>query len=169
MVKNPRAGARDLGSIPGSGRSPGGGSGNPLQCSCLENSHGQRSLVDYSPWDHNESGMTEGLSTPMNLESTESFCSTRLRMRNYRQDSCCCGTQVLVRDRAWGSIKQGHFRIQRCHRARWYSLCTNSSNTLTEGCPPSCALTVYGTGWGSPTQFRQFKIVSEKNKKNKIK
>ena len=28
---------RDVGSIPGSGRSPGGGHGNPLQCSCLEN------------------------------------------------------------------------------------------------------------------------------------
>ena len=28
---------RDMGSIPGSGRSPGGGHGNPLQCSCLEN------------------------------------------------------------------------------------------------------------------------------------
>ena len=27
----------DAGSIPGSGRSPGGGHGNPLQCSCLEN------------------------------------------------------------------------------------------------------------------------------------
>ena len=28
---------RDMGSIPGSGRSPGGGNGNPLQYSCLEN------------------------------------------------------------------------------------------------------------------------------------
>ena len=28
---------RDSGSIPGLGRSPGGGNGNPLQCSCLEN------------------------------------------------------------------------------------------------------------------------------------
>jgi len=31
-------------SIPGSGRSPGGGNGKPLQYSCLEKSHGQRSL-----------------------------------------------------------------------------------------------------------------------------
>ena len=37
MVKNPPANAGDSGSIPGSGRSPGGGHGNPLQCSCLEN------------------------------------------------------------------------------------------------------------------------------------
>ena len=35
----------DLVSIPGLGRSPGGGHGNPLQYSCLENPHGQRSLV----------------------------------------------------------------------------------------------------------------------------
>ena len=36
---------RDLGSIPGSGRSPGGGQSNPLQYSCLENPPGQRTLV----------------------------------------------------------------------------------------------------------------------------
>ena len=37
MVKHPLAKAGDAGLIPGSGRSPGGGNGNPLQCSCLEN------------------------------------------------------------------------------------------------------------------------------------
>ena len=42
--------AWDLGSIPGLGRSPGGGHGNPLQYACLEHSHGQRSLVGYSAW-----------------------------------------------------------------------------------------------------------------------
>ena len=36
VVKNPPANG-DLGSIPGSGRSPGEGNGNPLQYSCLEN------------------------------------------------------------------------------------------------------------------------------------
>ena len=49
----------DLGSIPGLGRSPGEGHGNPLQDSCLENPHGQRSLASYSPWDRKESDMTE--------------------------------------------------------------------------------------------------------------
>ena len=52
MVKNPPANAgdiRDVGSIPGLGRSHGGGHGNPLQYSCLENPHGERSLADYSP------------------------------------------------------------------------------------------------------------------------
>ena len=37
MVKNPHANARDVGFIPGSGRSSGVGNGNPLQYSCLEN------------------------------------------------------------------------------------------------------------------------------------
>ena len=48
MVKNLPATAgevRDAGSIPGSGRSPGGGHGNSLHCSCLENLHGQMTLV----------------------------------------------------------------------------------------------------------------------------
>ena len=52
----------DLGLIPGWGRSPGGGHGNPLQYSCLENPHGQRSLVGYSSWVHKESDTTEQLS-----------------------------------------------------------------------------------------------------------
>ena len=49
----------DLGSILGLGRSPGGGHGNPLQYSCLENPPKQRSLVGYSPWGCKESDMTE--------------------------------------------------------------------------------------------------------------
>ena len=38
VVQNPPANAGDVGLIPGSGRSPGEGNGNPLQCSSLENS-----------------------------------------------------------------------------------------------------------------------------------
>ena len=45
----------DPGSIPGLGRSPGGGQGNLLQYSCLENPHGQRSLVGIKVW-HTEWG-----------------------------------------------------------------------------------------------------------------
>ena len=47
MLKNPPANAgdvRDAGSIPGSGRSPGEGNGNPVQYSCLEN------LLDRETW-----------------------------------------------------------------------------------------------------------------------
>ena len=53
----------DQGSIPGLGRSSGEGNGNPLQYFCLENPHGQRSLVGYSPSGLKESDMTEQLST----------------------------------------------------------------------------------------------------------
>ena len=50
LGKESACNAGDLGLIPGSGRSPGGGHGNLLQCSCLENPHGQRSLAGCSPW-----------------------------------------------------------------------------------------------------------------------
>ena len=43
-VKNPPVNAGDLGSIPGPGRSPGEGTGNPLQYPCLEN------LMDRGAW-----------------------------------------------------------------------------------------------------------------------
>ena len=49
----------NLGMIPGLGRSPGGGHGNLIQYSCLENPYRQRSLAGYSPWCHKE---LEGLS-----------------------------------------------------------------------------------------------------------
>ena len=47
--------------IPGSERPPGEGNGNLLQYSCLENPHGQGSLVGYSPWGRKESDTTERL------------------------------------------------------------------------------------------------------------
>ena len=62
VVKTLRANAgdiRDAGSIPGSRRSPEGGHGDPLQYSCLENPHGQRSLVGYGPKGCKELNMTE--------------------------------------------------------------------------------------------------------------
>ena len=51
-------GGLNLGSVPRLGRSPGGGHGNPFYYSCLENPHGQRSLVGCRELD-----MTERLST----------------------------------------------------------------------------------------------------------
>jgi len=53
--------AGGLGSIPVLGRSPGGGHGNPLQYPCLENPHGQRSLVG------KESNTTKQLSAAHSL------------------------------------------------------------------------------------------------------
>ena len=62
VAKNPHAkagDARDIGSIPELGRSSGVGNGHPLQYSCLENPHGQRSLVGYSPRGCKESDTAE--------------------------------------------------------------------------------------------------------------
>ena len=59
-VKNSPA-IRAIGLIPGLGRSPREGNGNLLWYACLENPHGQRSLVDYSPWGHTELDRTERL------------------------------------------------------------------------------------------------------------
>ena len=61
--------AGDLGWIPGLGRFPGGGHGNPLQYSCLENPHGHGSLAGYRPWDHKESDITEHLSTDLDIRT----------------------------------------------------------------------------------------------------
>ena len=64
VVKNLSAIAgdvRDVGSIPESGRSHGGGHGNPFQYSCLEKFHGQEILAGCSPWGCKESDMTESL------------------------------------------------------------------------------------------------------------
>ena len=64
VVKNLPANAgdiRDPDTIPGSGRSPGGGHGNPLKYSCLENPHEQRSLAVCSPWAHIETDTSEAV------------------------------------------------------------------------------------------------------------
>ena len=58
-LKNPSTDTGDTGSIPGSGRTPGRGNGNPLQHSWLKNPMDQRNLVGYSPWGCKESNMTE--------------------------------------------------------------------------------------------------------------
>ena len=84
MVKNLPANGGDTGNaglIPGSSKSSGGRNDNPLQYSCLEKSHGQRSLEGYSLWGHKESDTTELVSThaektedAIRLFKTSQFC-----------------------------------------------------------------------------------------------
>ena len=57
MVKNLPAMQEGLGSISGSGRSPGEGNGNPLQCSCLKNSMD----MDKGAWQATVHGVTQSL------------------------------------------------------------------------------------------------------------
>ena len=61
-VRNPHANVgdiRDTGSIPGLGRSPRRGNGNPLQYSCLENPRDGGAWRAHSPWSQKESNMTD--------------------------------------------------------------------------------------------------------------
>ena len=91
MVKNPPANTgdrRDARLIPGSGRSPGGGHGNPLQYSCLENSMDRevwRSIVHRVA----ESDTTEATCTaqhtthtvaPPFLPTTEKLISSNIKV-----------------------------------------------------------------------------------------
>ena len=59
VVKNhlPMQETREMGSVPGSGRSP--GAGHPTPVFLPGESHGQRSLAGYSPWGHTELDTTE--------------------------------------------------------------------------------------------------------------
>ena len=68
MGKNPPANEgdmRDPGSIPGSGRSPGEGHGNPTLVLLPGEFCGQSSLAGYSPWGHKEWDMTEHTHPPL--------------------------------------------------------------------------------------------------------
>ena len=76
VVKNLPANAGDMGLIPGSGRFPGEGNGNPPQYSCLGESHGQRSLAGYSSWgckrvEHNLATKQQHLSSHRWTESKD--------------------------------------------------------------------------------------------------
>ena len=61
MVKNQpsKAGDGEASLICGLGRSPGGGNGNPLKYSCLDDFLKKWNMAGYSPWVHKESEKTE--------------------------------------------------------------------------------------------------------------
>ena len=64
VVKSPPANAGNSGSIPGLGRSPGEGSGNPLQYSCLGNP------MDGGAWQATIHGVTEECWTQLSAQTT---------------------------------------------------------------------------------------------------
>ena len=81
VVKNLPANARDtrdLGSIPGLGRSPGGGNGNPLQYFCLENS------MDRGAWWATVHGITKSWVQLSKAQSVSSFLNLFLISWNGR-------------------------------------------------------------------------------------
>ena len=71
VVQNPPVNTGDSGLIPGSGSFLGEGNGNPLQHSCLENPHGRRSPMGYSPWGRRESDITFQLNNNSDVDTQE--------------------------------------------------------------------------------------------------
>ena len=88
VVKNPAASAgdaRDAGLIPGSGRSPGGGNGNPLQYSRLGNP------VDRGAW----WATVHGVGKSRMLLSTEHTARARVHTHTHTHTHTCAHTQPL--------------------------------------------------------------------------
>ena len=105
VVTNPPASAgdrRDMDSIPGLGRSPGGGRGNPLQCSCLE-----------SPMDREEPGglqsvgsqrvRTEVTWQSRRRQSEAAFCCPWMHLQGdkYQSRSRCKSSELALRSAPW--------------------------------------------------------------------
>ena len=86
----------DLDLIPRLERFSGGGHGNPLQYSCLENPHGQRSLAAYSPWVWKQLDMTERLSTAQHRKKEQ----MKERRSTERKDKC--SSNCWRRKLGWG-------------------------------------------------------------------
>ena len=100
-VKNAPANAgdaRDVASVPGSGRCPGGGHGNPLQYSCLENPMGRGAWRAYGPWGRKESDTTEWRHT---ARSDQGLCIWALHTIKYKDRLChsFCSRNILE---SWG-------------------------------------------------------------------
>jgi len=77
-----------LGSIPGSGRFPEGGNSNPLQYSCQEKYHGQRSLMGYSPRSCKQSDTTEHACRCLPICVCVCVCMHMCNMCTYVQAYC---------------------------------------------------------------------------------
>ena len=102
VVKNPPGNEGDLRLIPGSGRSPWGGNGTLLQCSCLEKPHGLRSLAGNNLQGCKESDTTEWLSMHACTFPTDEafkvppvFSITQLSWAG-RGSQCCWRVHKLV-------------------------------------------------------------------------
>ena len=108
-----------------SGRSPGEGNGNPLQYSCLEKSHGQRSLAGCSPWDPKESDTTE----PLNHWSAGKFLRLVFWGRRYMcMRIVYCDTKLI-----WSSCPSPKKFLN-----QWYSPAELPTSHFLAGEPRLC-------------------------------
>ena len=108
--------AGDLGSIPGLGRPPGEGHGNPLQYACLENPHGQRTLMVYSSWlckDRMRAQIRDDLKDwlPDRFSQQAALCSVHLIIH-------CKWKEKLFKIKY--ILSQGQEKYQQAQIHRWY-------------------------------------------------
>ena len=81
--------------MPRSGRSSGDGNGNPLQLFLPEESHGQGSLVGYSPWGCEESDLTEQLTLTQRISHSVKKPTVARRRLWVPHDSQSVGRSVM--------------------------------------------------------------------------
>ena len=111
--------AGDAGSIPGSGRSPGEGNDNPLQCSCLRNpmNRGAWQRTPYSPCGRKESDTTESLTLFFFLTLCEKTLS-HIPLTSWMLLNCSAGQELFIPFYRWGnwvvSLRSYHWS----HRVR---------------------------------------------------
>ena len=113
VVKNPSANAGDSGSIPGLGRFPGGGHGNPLQYSCLENP------MDRGAWRATVHGVTESDVTE-ELTTSNSVPSIRHILQRMREKSRLRDLLALL-DLAICGLPTGATELARCLKPCLYT------------------------------------------------
>ena len=141
MVKNLPAMQEKLGSVPGSGRSPGKGNGNALQYSCLENPMDRESWRATVHGVEKESDTTEQLTLSLSLEQ-------------FRQNLWICQQWRTVKNRG------AHFRVGReislsrkgrTQLLRWWpcmcSFLTNEFNCHRQNSPSQTITAVPVTSW----------------------
>ena len=145
VVKNPSANAgdlRDAGSIPGLGRSPGEGHGNPLQGVFLSGeSHGQRRLASYSPWVCKQLNTTKA----SNLARTHMHASIMWQTLSYwhwrefrdkessepnfqKQNMSMWPASVLSRSASWISKNAPQCNMSQTHSTIWRAEAQESSS-----------------------------------------
>ena len=97
--------AREMGSLPGSGRSLGEENGNPLQYSCLEKSHGLRSLAGYSLWGHKELDTTECLNIHTRNSQSTWTAALRTELQCLSIYACKLANGHLASSLSWYLVK----------------------------------------------------------------
>ena len=119
-----------LGSIPGLGRASGGGRGNPLQCSGLENPRWQRSLAGCSPRGHRQSDVSE---RPSAAQGQSPGNAAQLRCGQSPRRVRLC----RPRDRSAPGFPGLHYPGSLQTHVCWVSNATQPSRPLSSPSPPA--------------------------------